>query len=264
MSKQNCRKHKKITAKNATPEQYAASSIIRFGRLKTYIQEKILIDYFAIEGNLTMVESFKEYIERNLKELRKRKKIKILDAGPAIGAISTLLCLQALEEFELLEKAQVHFIDLSTNVIDCTQQCDFTFPDSIVNPELKSKILKKLRDSKAHIGSAEDMPWKAESFHVVIACFLFHHLHDKTKPLVAQEMIRVLKPNGFLGIAEEWFKSYEKYKALHKNDRISLAYESLISLNKLSKFFLNNLVLSSQQKPKNNCYTFCATKPPKH
>ncbi|MFH1218666.1 MAG: class I SAM-dependent methyltransferase, partial [Candidatus Peregrinibacteria bacterium] len=238
MSKQPNRIHKKITAKDATPDQFAASSIIRFGRLKNYIQEKILVDYFAVKGNLVMIEGLKNHLHTNLTYYKSKPKIKLLDVGPAIGAMSTLLVLQALDDFNLIDKTQVYLVDISANVIDHTQQCDFSFPDSVISPGLKGKILKKLRESRAHVGSAEDMPWKDNEFDIIIAAFLFHHLHDTLKAPVAKEIHRVLSPTGALCISDEWFKNYEKdYAKKHLNDPIPLAYESIIPYKKLIKLF---------------------------
>ncbi|MFA7686192.1 MAG: hypothetical protein WCX95_05355, partial [Candidatus Gracilibacteria bacterium] len=78
-------------AKKATPEEFLNSSIIRFGRHDDYIQEKLLVDFFAIKGNLMIVEGLRTYLKNNLEFFKNAEKIKILDVGPAIGAISTLL-----------------------------------------------------------------------------------------------------------------------------------------------------------------------------
>ena len=256
------RKHRKLGSETATPEQYQNSSIIGFGRLKNYIQEKLLIDFFAIQGNLKMAEGLEKYVQANLQELKKKKKIKILDVGPAIGALSTLLAMQVLHKYDLLENVQVYLVDISANVIDLTQKCDFSFPDGIIDSSLKSKMLKKLRESKAYIGTAENMPYKEDEFTISLACFLFHHLHDSVKPAVAKEIVYVTKKNGFIGIAEEWFADYENdYAEKHQDDEISLAYESIISYKKLAKLLPNTEVFYKYGTTHNeNSYAFCAVK----
>lgn len=254
--------HKKINENDPAPDQYIASSIIRFGRLKNYIQEKLLVDYFAIEGNLAMIDGLRLYIKNNLEFLQKCPKIKILDVGPAIGALSTLLTLQALNEFDLLDKSYVYLVDVSANVIDNTQKCDFTFPDSLVNPKLKGKICKKLRESKSLVGSAETLQWQDDKFTIILAGFLFHHLHKTVKPIVAKEIYRVLSPGGFLGVAEEWFKNYDKeYGTIHKDDKIPLAYEAIISFKKLTKLLPKlNVFYTQGTESKKHYYAFGATK----
>jgi hypothetical protein len=256
------RKHRKVGSETASPEQYKNSSIIRFGRLKSYIEEKLLVDYFAIQGNLKMIEGLEQYVEKNLDDLRAQPKIKILDVGPAIGALSTILVLQALEKHGLLEKTQVFLNDVSANVVDLTQQGDYTFPGSLVPPSLKGRINKKLREAKSYIGTAEELPWRENEFDVSLACFLFHHLHDSVKPVVANEIVRVTKRGGFLGVAEEWFHDYENdYAEKHQDDKISLAYESIISYRKLSKMLPETEVFYRYGTgQKENSYAFCAVK----
>ncbi len=251
-----------VLAQKLTPEQYITSSIIRFGRLDTYIQEKLAVDFFAIKGNLMIAEGLKAYIQKNLHRLKNVKKIRLLDIGPAIGAISTLCALQTFEEFNLLEKVQVHLLDVSEKVIELTQRCKFGYPGSILNPKLKGKIFKKIRESKGIICSAEEIPAKDNYFDIILTGFLFHHLHDSIKPLVAKEVMRILTPEGFLGVSEEWFKNYKKeYAKFHANDQISLAYEAIVSFRKLSKMFPNlDIFFTYDKNNRTNSYTFCGTK----
>ena len=253
-----------VTSETATHEQYVASSNIRFGRLKNYIEEKLIVDKFAVQGNLKVAEGLRKYVQENLEELQKTPKIQILDVGPAIGAISSMLALQVLDEFDLLEKAQVHLQDVSMNVIEQTQRCNFFYPESLLRPDLKAKIFQKLRQSKFEISSAEKIPWKNNHFNIVLACFLFHHLHDSIKPLAAKEMSRVLKPNGFLGIAEEWFENYHEYSQAHQNDPIPLAFESIIDYKHLSKMVPDLKIFFSEYSGKNNSYAFCGSKVKPH
>jgi len=175
--------------------------------------------------------------------------------------MSTLLTLQLLKKYNLLEKTKVYLIDVSENVIVATQKCDFFLPESIIDPKLKGKIFKKLRESKTAICSAEKIPWKNNTFHIILAGFLFHHLHDSTKPIVANEIIQVLTPGGIVAIAEEWFKNYEEYAKNHKNDKIPLALESIISFKKLSGLFSElEITYKTGTNHKKNFYAFCAQK----
>lgn len=252
----------KKSSKTATPEEFIASSIIRFGRLHKYIEEKLLIDKFAIQGNLKIADGLRIYVKNNLENLKIKKKINLLDIGPAIGAFSAMLALQTLDEFGLLQKTQIHLLDVSSKVIEETQKCNFFYPQSVLKPELKSKIFRKLRQAKAEIVSAEKIPWKDNHFTIVLAGFVFHHIHDEIKPTAAKEAMRVLEPGGFLGIAEEWFKNYEEYAAIHKQDEIPLAYESVISLNKMKKLLPGLQIFYTHNKtPRENSYAFCAFKP---
>lgn len=249
-------------AKKATPEEYVNSSIIRFGRHDDYIKEKLLVDFFAIKGNLMIVEGLKIHIKNNLRFFRETEKIKILDIGPAIGALSTLLILQALEEFSLLDKTQVYLLDASQRVLDKTQEGRFFYPESILRPDLRSSLIKKIRSSKAEVGSADKIPWESGFFDIILAGFLFHHLHRDIKPFAAKEIMRTLNQNGFLGVAEEWFDDYEKeYVKHHKNDQIPLAYEDIITYEDLVPLFPEiDIFFTYGTDYKEHCYTFCGAK----
>ncbi|MFA6305108.1 MAG: class I SAM-dependent methyltransferase [Candidatus Gracilibacteria bacterium] len=198
-------------------EQLVALSIVKFGKLNEYIQEKLVSDFSAIKGNMMMAEGLRSYIQENLETLKAKQKIEILDIGPAIGALSTLFALQTLNEFDLMKKTQVHLFDVSAKVIEQTLNCKFFFPDSIINPKLKNPIHQKLRQAKGEVGSAEKLPWKNEKFDIVLAGFLFCHLHDSIKPLVAKEMQRVSKKDGFVGITDKSEKN--TFEKLFKNKK---------------------------------------------
>ncbi|MCK9186536.1 class I SAM-dependent methyltransferase [Candidatus Gracilibacteria bacterium] len=228
-----------------TPEQFVASSIVKYGKLNEYIQEKLVSDFSAIKGNMLMAEGLKNYIKENLETLKAKQKIEILDIGPAIGALSTLFTLQALNEFGLMEKAQIHLFDVSAKVIEQTLNCKFFFPDSIIDPKLKNPIHQKLRQAKGEVGSAENLPWKNEKFDIVLAGFLFCCVHDSVKPSIAKEMQRVAKKSGFIGIAETLEKK---------------TFSSPISAKLLEKLFKDAKIAFKSGKSKDEAYIICMEK----
>ncbi|MBI5152301.1 methyltransferase domain-containing protein [Candidatus Peregrinibacteria bacterium] len=250
--------------KKLTPEDYITSSIIRFGSHDKYIQEKILVDFFVIKGNMKIAEGLRNYIKKHLKELKSMPKIRLLDVGPAIGAITTMLALQELDRCGLLEKTQVYLADVSQRVIDKTREGDFYFPKAIINSLLKRKIMKKLKNLKGYVCSASNLPFKNDYFDIAVAGFLFNNLHNQTKFSSAKQIERVIKKNGFIGIADQWFRDYKKeYCAEHANDVIPLAYESIMSMDKILKFFTSTYIRERSRLKdvsKENYYYFCGEK----
>ena len=247
--------------KKLTSEDFITSSIIRFGSHKNYIQEKILVDFFAIKGNMKIAECLRKYIQKHLPELKALSKIRLVDIGPAIGALTTLFALQELDRFGLMDKTRIYLVDVSERVLDKTQEGDFFFPKSLIDPSLKKVMLKKLKNSKCHASSAVKLPFKDNHFDMVLAGFLFHNLHDDLKNPVADQLQRIVKKDGFIGVAEEWFENYKKEYALeHANDEVPLAYEAPIAMEKLVKYFDSMQITEcskSKDIPKENYYYFC-------
>lgn len=257
--------HKKSAGATVSHEDFVTSSIIRFGGLRNYIQEKLLVDYFAVEGNLGVARGLRFYLQNQKTRLEKLKQIRILDIGPAIGALSSLLILQELGIAGLLDKAKLILVDVSGRVIERTQKRDFEFPDTLIDKQFKSKILTKLRLSKGIVTSAHELPLKGGSIDICVASFLFHHLHDSIKKPASQEIQRVTKSSGFIGIAEEWIDNYDDYVAMHQDDEIPLAYESLITYQRLRGMFRGIEIFDAHNpirrgKKNDFFYYFCGMK----
>ena len=62
----------------------------------------------------------------------------------------------------------------------------------------------RLRGSAARFeqAMAQDLPFACESFDRVVSSLFFHHLSPRAKRLVAEEVLRVLKPGGELHVAD--------------------------------------------------------------
>lgn len=256
-----------------TLNNFITSSIVRFGLLKEYIQEKLSVDYFAIEGNLGIARGIHFYLNNQKERLAKLDQIKVLDIGPAIGALTALLVLQELGKLGLLAKARLILVDVSERVLDHTQQRDFQFPDLLIDKKFKKPILSKLRLSKGILASAHELSLKANSIDICTAGFLFHNLHDHIKKPAAAEIQRVVKPGGFIGIADKWFDNYEEYARAHAQDDIPLAHESIISYRSLRRLFPHIEVFDTHNpirrgkprrrdgtKKNDNYYYFCGMK----
>jgi ubiquinone/menaquinone biosynthesis C-methylase UbiE len=66
-------------------------------------------------------------------------------------------------------------------------------------PDRLNDARRKVPHADLHVGSAADLPWPAESFDLVSQFLLFHNLLDpKLRRAVADEMLRILKPGGYI------------------------------------------------------------------
>lgn len=248
-------------------EDYINSSIIRFGGLDNYIEEKLFSDYFVIEGNLGITRGVRMYIYNQKRRLDALQTITVLDVGPAIGAMTSLLVMQELARANLLHKTKLVLLDVSERVIHKTQTRQFQFPAALINSLLKFQIYEKLRRSKGVISSCEKIPLKTNSVDISLAGFVFTNLHDQVKIPAAREIQRITKPGGFIGVAEQWFKQneYKEFLKNHHEDEIPLAYESSISYRRLKNMFLKTEIFEAnspiRRGTKNqNFYYFCGIK----
>jgi len=77
------------------------------------------------------------------------------------------------------------------------------------DPETLKQAQNKLSSLDSHVtlhqGFAQQMPFNADTFDIVVSSLFFHHLTRKQKIEVLKEIFRVLKPNGRLHIAD-WGK----------------------------------------------------------
>lgn len=255
----------KLHKKAPSPTDFVTSSIIRFGGLRDYIQEKLLMDYFIIEGNIGIARSVKFFIQNQKTRLEAMTQIKLVDVGPAIGALSSLLVLQEFARAGLIKKVKLILVDASERVVERTQRRDFEFPDSLIEKTFKSQILNTLRLSKGINALAEEIPLKDNIADITICGFTFLMIHDDNKHLAANEIQRITKPGGFIGIADEWFDNPEEHRALHDQDEIPLAFEAPISYRRLRSLFKQIEIFDAHNpirkgKKNDNFYYFCGFK----
>ena len=144
-------------------------------------QEPIVEEYSRIAGVYDTKWSF--YVEATTREtidrLGLRPTDRLLDVGCGTGAL-----LERLSETHPV--VQLSGIDPVPEML------------AIARQRLSPAI--ELRE-----GWAERLPFAAERFDVVVACNMFHYIHEPTAAL--QEMMRVLRPGGQLVITD-WCDDY--------------------------------------------------------
>ncbi len=257
--------HKNSNATAKSAEDFVTASIIRYGGLRDYIQEKLLMDNFVIQGNLGITRGVRFYLQNQKPRLEQLPQIKILDVGPAIGALTSLLVLQEFAHAGLLDKVKLILLDVSERVIERTQRRDFEFPDILIDKSYKNKISTKLRLAKGIVDSAAHIPIKDRAIDLSLCGFTFKNFHDSIKPIAASEIQRITKPGGFIGVAEQWYEDHSDYQTIHKHNEIPLAFESQISYRKLRALF-NQTEIFDAHSPKRNgrdsdhYYYFCGFK----
>lgn len=141
----------------------------------------IIKEYASLAPNYDRRWSF--YINATLRETLKRLDInptdRILDIGCGTGSL-----LQAITEGYPLVK--VVGVDLSIEMLKIARN-------------------KQIKDSALIASQAKCLPFRSNSFDVVVSCNAFHYLRKPEKCLV--EIARVLKPQGRIVITD-WCDDY--------------------------------------------------------
>lgn len=174
-------------------------------------------------------------------------RIRLLDAGPAIGAISAMLVLEVLDEYGLLSKTEVTLWDVSQRVLDKNVAGTFNIKnEEFMTDAFRSRdyyrMLKQALtyNVRAVCGPIEDGLPSSEigEFDIVLACFLIHHVSNEYKQAVANVLRSVTK--GALFVADETPAVYDEhgFAEQHSGDEVPLAPEEPIELDASKALFV--------------------------
>ena len=108
----------------------------------------------------------------------KDAKIKILELGAGTGALT-------LDLVKTFPNAKITAIDLSDDYLNFAK-----------------KKLSKNKNVYFMNAAAEDLPFKEESFDLVVSCFLFHELPIQIREKVIQQSWTVLKKQGVFSLVD--------------------------------------------------------------
>lgn len=91
----------------------------------------------------------------------------------------------------------------SRRILDTFPQVELTAIDSDVVSTQSFSSLEKKYGQRLNVrqANAEELPFDRNSFDIVIAVHTMHHVRDAA--VVIQQMLRVLRPGGLLGIADD-------------------------------------------------------------
>lgn len=121
--------------------------------------------------------------EEVMQRIRAQPFRSILDIGCGTGAVLT----QVLDEFTDIRACGV---DLSQKMIEKAA--------GILGPGVQLVV-----------GDADDLPWKNDSFDLVVCNSSFHHFPEPIR--VLNEINRVLKPGGRVIIADPWWPRPKRF-----------------------------------------------------
>jgi len=83
--------------------------------------------------------------------------------------------------------------------------------DYLILKRAKRKLSRNRMDIDLVCYSGSTLPFPDHTFDRIVSCLVFHHIHGYQKPVILKEILRVLKPDGRLVIAD-----FGKSELLHQ------------------------------------------------
>jgi len=247
----------------------------RFDALDSeYVFRKGTDELFPIIGNYQLSVCLTNYLNKtNITSLDSA--VKVLDIGAAGGALTSIFVLDALLK-KNITNIELHLVDVAKDALNATLKCEVIYPVEILsNYNISEFQLEKIKNylQKAHIyeASATNLPDSLREMDIVVSGFTHHHMNLRDKLLSCQEMLRVTKKYGFIGISDEHLTldDYQQWYNEHSNEMnsrgqvVPIAMESFIDMNMHIDFF-NNKLNSVETFPKSenqkHHYTFAGVK----
>ena len=213
----------------------------RFINHNAYNIEKLENDRFVPDTISMLCDEFRKYFSSHIQRFQAQETIKIVDIGPAHGAIGTCFFLMVVNEFNLLDKVQLCLIDPVKEVLKDTVNVNFPLENTVAKvscelykKKLDSNKLRILYDSfkktfnKAEIINKKIQDVKVKEFFDISICtFCLHHIHPDHKSKALKVIIDFLKPKGFFAFADEWFGEnyYERFLLGHNHTQDPIPFE---------------------------------------
>ena len=150
---------------------------------------------------------------------------KLIDVGPAIGAISTMLALKVLDSYGLLSRTKITLVDISQRVLEKNKRGEY----DIANEKFVARSFGSrdyFRMLKHHVVMASDtlccavedgMPTlEDDSFDLALMCFFGHHVPDEYKQAAFDAVTRVT--GGAICLADETKEAHEAFLRARAKD----------------------------------------------
>ncbi len=226
------------TSKEERDQRIADKNYKRFEKHQRYIIEKLDEDLFVSRALLRSMEDFKAYLRNPDTIFTDADEIRIIDIGPAHGAIGTIFSLIILNEFKLLDKVSVFLIDPVKEVVAESRQAEYKYYDDAIEKiyyhiyreyipiEKKDILIKDIKkimmNAEGEVANIENsnVANQHESFDIAICTFTLHHIHPDYKTQALEVVINILKTKGFLVFCDEWFQEQYFERFLLGRDRL--------------------------------------------
>lgn len=239
---------------------YEETSRGRFSSLDTNLNPNHPDFNLRLEANAHLRDAVDFYLRYNRRYLQEQDKIKVIELGASLGAISSLYVLDGLHKVGLIDRVELTLLDICGEPLERTKQLDFDLQgiyekaDFIIPVETLRKILQSARIVE---GNALETQEQDNEYTISLAPFTHHHLNIYDKEIACKELERITAENGGIIVGDLTFTYNDFVKWLRKHQternsqgqRVPYAVESFVPIDKHQDFFSDSLALFTRQYP---------------
>lgn len=168
------------------PERSVSAEFDEFSNAYNEYMQHPLRDFASGQDDLIFPEHKSEYLARLLKRLFKsRTDLNFLDFGCGNGSLLRWLLKRIRSDFRNLD-IRLSGVDISSGMIK----------------EAKKGWEDQQTIAQFDVLFAGKTPYESETFDVVVASSVFHHIEPEERAGALKEILRVLKPGGYFLMIE--------------------------------------------------------------
>ncbi len=241
----------------------------RFSSLDTHFYSTHPDFNLRLEANAHLRGVVDFYIEQNREHLRRQDKIRVLELGASLGAISSLYVLDGLHKAGLTDKVELMLLDICKEPLERTKRLNFDLEGLYEKAGFSisvDSLRKILRNAKVIEGNSLEIQQPDNYYTISLTAFTHHHLNIYDKELACRELERITAENGGIIVGDLSFSYEEFIEWLRKHqtelnsqgERVPYAVESFVPLEQHQGFFRGSTLLFKQQYPEH--YVFVVQK----
>lgn len=205
------------------------------------------------------------YVEQNREYLQRQDKIKVIELGASLGAISSLYVLDGLYKAGLVNKVELTLLDICREPLEKTKRLDFGLEGLYKQADfsIPIEILRRiLQNVKIIEGNALETQQPNNHYTISLSAFTHHHINIYDKEIACRELERITTKNGGIIVGDLTF-SYDEFVEWlrkHQTERnaqgqgVPYAVESFVSLEQHQGFFSESSPLFKQQYPEHHVF----------
>lgn len=237
---------------------YEKTAKNRFSSLDTHLDSNHPDFNLRLKVNAHLRDAVDSYVKQGREYLEGQDKIKVVELGASLGAISSLYVLDGLHRAGLVDKVELTLLDICREPLERTMRLDFDLQGIYekANFSIPVEVLEKiLQDAKIVQGNALETRQLDNSYTISVAGFTHHHLNIYDKEIACRELERITTENGGIIVGDltfsyddfvEWLRKHQTERN-SEGQRVPYAVESFVSLEQHQDFFSNSSLLFKQQ-----------------